>query len=112
MKKLYALSITYFFAWAIFFYGMKNFNFSGDYVTSITAAAVGYFAYLVFALGQINQLVSAAKILVLDIRNAEDAIQGVRSGASHATWSKVAVVENNWSKLNILLKKNLLNHFG
>lgn len=107
MKKLILKTIGYILIWAFIFYVLHRFNLSGDYVTSITAAAVGYLAYLVYELNQINQLVSAAKILVLDIRNAEVAIQGVIGGANYAAWSKVAVIENNWPKLKQNFVKEL-----
>ncbi|MYN02125.1 hypothetical protein GTP41_08410 [Pseudoduganella sp. DS3] len=99
MRKLIIASVAYLSCWAVILHLLNKFGISGDYVASGTTAVVGYLAYLVFELGQISQLRSAAKILVLDIRNAEDAHGAVRGGASFAAWSKVVIPENNWPKL-------------
>ena len=99
MKKLAAISALYVATWAAIFYLGASFSIIGDYVTSGTAAVVGYFAYLVYELEQINKIKSAAKTVILDIRNAEDALNAVRGGANWSAWSKVGIIEYNWPKL-------------
>lgn len=99
MRKLVILSVAYALACVAVFSVLYHLEFDGDYLTSGTAAVVGYLAYLVYELEQINRLKSAAKIIILDVRNAEEALAGVHGGANYSAWSKFSVIENNWPKL-------------
>ncbi|SFC45446.1 hypothetical protein [Massilia yuzhufengensis] len=99
MRKLTFISTIYIISWIGILYACKSFGVPGDYITSGTAAAVGYFAYLVYEIDQINKLKSAAKTVVLDVRNAEEALNAVRGGANYVAWSKVGIIETNWPTL-------------
>ena len=86
---------------------LRWFNAPGDYVAGATTAAVGYVAYFVYAQGKNAELEDAARIIILDIRNAEDAVGGVRLHGTRESWLKIVSFENSWVKYKHLLVSEL-----
>jgi hypothetical protein len=83
---------------AALFLALKAIGVTGDYIAGITTAAVGYVAFYVYLRGIQNATEDAAKILILDIRKAEEAADAVRAHNSNAAWLKVIWQENTWNK--------------
>lgn len=108
MKNVEYGSIGYIVLCCLSFFAMHWYGLEGDYVTAITTAGVGYVAYFVYIQGKKTTLQDTAKMLILDIRNAEDALEAVRSGPSAITWARLAVAENNWSKY----KQHFVGHLN
>jgi hypothetical protein len=98
MKKLALVTIAYLSLCIIGFSLMHFFGVQGDYVAAISTSIVGFLAYAVYELGKVNQSADAAKILVLDIRNAEEGLLSLRAEMTPSAWTKVVMLENNWAK--------------
>lgn len=98
MKKLAFVTVAYVSLCIVGFSLMHSFGVGGDYVAAISTSVVGFLAYAVYELGKVNESANAAKILVLDIRNAEEALLSLRAEMSAAAWTKVVMIENNWAK--------------
>lgn len=98
MKKLFSVTSAYTALCSIGAMIMAHFQVQGDYVAAASTAVVGYLAYLVYELGKIHQAVDAAKIVVLEIRNAENALLALRTEQTLANWTKVVTGENNWGR--------------
>lgn len=79
----------------------------GDRIAGIVTAAVGYIALLVYALGRANELENAAKMIVLDIRNAESAVDDVKKHDTPQSWFKVIWPDNTWVKYKHLFVREL-----
>lgn len=105
--KLVKPSFLYVVFFASLFVSMRTLGLGGDYIAGVTTAAVGYIAYLIYALGKISHLEDAAKILILDIRNAEHAVTNVRVNDTVASWSRVLWLDNSWLKYKHLLVSEL-----
>lgn len=101
--RLFYSTIIYFALFSIILLFLNCYDVKGDYVAGVVTATVGYFAYFVYEKGKSNQLEDAARIIILDIRNAEDAVNGVRLHSSRQSWLKVVWQENSWLKYKHLL---------
>lgn len=105
--RLLRPTILYIAFFLLLFSLLKLLDLSGDYVAGATTAAVGYIAYFVYAIGKMGELQDAAKIIILEIRNAEDAVNGVRLNRNRESWLKVVSFENSWVKYKHLLVSEL-----
>jgi len=96
--KILRLTAYYLTFFGVLFALFEFFKLPGDRVAGVVTAAVGYIALLVYALGRSNELENAAKIIVLDIRNAESAVDGVKTHDTPQSWFKVIWPDNTWAK--------------
>lgn len=103
MKALVTATVAYVLFFVALFLLLSKVTPQGDYVAGVTTAAVGYVAYLVYALGKLNAVQDVAKILILDIRTAESAINEVRTNLTPKSWLKVRWNDNSWATSKHLL---------
>lgn len=102
--KMIIKSITwYVLSFLILFSLFLVYNISDGYVAGIVTAAVGFVAYLVYFLGKLNAVQDAAKVLILEIRNAEAAVQEIRTIKTEEAWYRVSWVASSWSGSRHLL---------
>jgi hypothetical protein len=115
MRKLFGVTFAYLVFCGLAMWLMTHFGMKGDYLASAATAAVGYLAYVVYELGKISQSEDAAKIVILEIRQAESALLSLRAEQTTSNWTKVVMGENNWARYRQLfvsvLNSDEFQHF-
>ena len=73
-----------------------------DLINSLVTPLVGSIALIVYWLSKKNEKSSAATIIIMDIRHAENVVQSILEKDSIDISTKDVLLENNWSKYKYL----------
>ncbi|MCC4781656.1 hypothetical protein [Vibrio lentus] len=77
-----------------------------EYLNSIVTLIVGLSAYYVYYASKKHAKESAANIIIMDIRHAEQIVQNILEKGFVDIWTREVLLENNWSKYKHLFVKD------
>ncbi len=77
-----------------------------EYLNSIVTLIVGLSAYFVYYASKKHAKESAANIIIMDIRHAEQIVQNILEKGFVDIWTREVLLENNWSKYKHLFVKD------
>jgi len=77
-----------------------------EYLNSVVTLLVGLVALVVYVLSKRHEKSSAATIIIMDIRHAENVVQSILERDQIDIYTKDVLSENNWSKYKHLFAKD------